>query len=139
MQKIIIDTNVVISSLIGNSFPKQIVFDIILPKKVQLVLSKDIFAEYIEVLHRGKFRKCPTFLQNAEILLSKLDEIAIYFSPTEKITVVTDDFDNRFLELGEISDANFLITGNTNHFNFNSYKNLQIVTPQEFVNTYFSS
>ena len=42
MQKIIIDTNVVISSLIGNSFPKQIVFDIILPKKVQLVLSKDI-------------------------------------------------------------------------------------------------
>jgi len=138
MQKIIIDTNIVISSLIGNSFPKQIVFDIILSQKAELILSKEIFAEYIEVLHRDKFRKYPTFLQNAEILLNKLDEMATYFVPTEKLKIISDDFDNRFLELGIISNADFLVTGNTNHFNFSVYKNLQIVTAQEFVNTYFS-
>lgn len=138
MQKIVIDTNVILSSLIGNSFPKEIIFDFVLNKKISLCLSEMVFGEYAEVLHREKFKKYPDFVKNAEILLHKLNDISIYYFPTEKINIVKDEFDNRFLELGIEAQADYLITGNTNHFNFKFYKNLQIVTPQEFVNVYFS-
>lgn len=40
MQKIILDTNVIVSALISDSFPARILYDLVLSSKVQLFLSK---------------------------------------------------------------------------------------------------
>lgn len=40
--------------------------------------------------------------------------------------------DNKFLELAEISQADFLITGNINDFNINQIGKTKIVNPAEF-------
>ena len=55
MQKCVIDTNVVISALIGSGYPRQIIFDLGLGKRIQVFTSSPIFTEYIEVLNRDKF------------------------------------------------------------------------------------
>jgi predicted nucleic acid-binding protein len=53
------------------------------------------------------------------------------------LNIIKDEKDNRFLELAVASDADFLITGNTNDFTMNQYGKTKIATPEEFINTYF--
>lgn len=71
MQKIILDTNVIVSALISSSIPTQILYDLVLTKKVDTCLSEDIFLEYIEVLNRDKFTRFTNFKTKAEIVLNK--------------------------------------------------------------------
>ncbi len=93
MQKIIIDTNVIVSALIGSGYPAQIIFDIVLGKKVIVCSSLEVFAEYIEVLHRERFARYPQFLTKAEIVLNKIDELALKFIPLIKLHVIDDKSD----------------------------------------------
>ena len=55
MQKCVIDNNIIISPLIGSVYPRQIIFDVVLGKRIQVFTSSPIFTEYIEVLNRKKF------------------------------------------------------------------------------------
>ena len=57
MQKIVIDTNVLVSALIVKGFPSRIVNELILGEKVSLCLSKEVWKEYVEVLNRERFSK----------------------------------------------------------------------------------
>lgn len=61
MQKIILDTNVVVSALISSSIPTKILYDLVLTQKVETCLSDEVFAEYIEVLNRDKFTRFANF------------------------------------------------------------------------------
>ena len=137
MQKIVIDTNIIVSALIGSGYPTQIIFDLVLGKKIIVCSSFEVFAEYIEVLRRERFAKYPQFLTKAEIVLNKIDELSLKFIPTIKLQVIDDKSDNKFLELGITANADFLITGNTHHFKMKEYQNIKIVTPEEYINQYF--
>ena len=55
MQKIVLDTNVIVSALISNSYPKKILYDIVFERKVTTCISNELVEEYIEVLNREKF------------------------------------------------------------------------------------
>jgi len=72
MQKLILDTNVVVSALISNSIPTKILYELVLTEKVKTCLSEEVFAEYVEVLNRDKFAKFTNFKTNAEVVLNKL-------------------------------------------------------------------
>lgn len=137
MQKIVIDTNVIVSALTGSGYPTQIIFDLVLGKKAIVCSSLEVFAEYIEVLHREKFAKYSRFLTNAEIVLNKMDELSLKFIPSEKLHVIDDESDNKFLELAVTAKADFLISGNTHHFEMKEYGDIKIVTPEEYINQYF--
>ena len=45
MQKIILDTNVIVSALISNSVPTSILYDLVFKQMVTPCLSKEIFEE----------------------------------------------------------------------------------------------
>ena len=62
MQKVIIDTNVIVSSLIQNGYPHLIIHELFIEEKFQLCISEKLMAEYREVLTRPKFGKYPDFL-----------------------------------------------------------------------------
>ena len=55
MQKVVIDTNVLVSSLIQRSYPYLIVNNLVIEGKVELCVSEQLMAEYCEVLIRPKF------------------------------------------------------------------------------------
>ena len=133
MKKIVLDTNVIVSALIGNSYPRQVVFDYVLAKKVEILLSNIIFQEYVEVLRRPKFYQYPHFITKAEIVLNKLDELAARSITDLKLSIVKDEPDNRFIELAVSGSADFLITGNSRDFLLRSYESVKIVSPEEFV------
>ncbi len=132
MQRVVIDTNIIVSSLINEGYPSKIINGLILGKKVSLCLSKVVWEEYVEVLNREKFSKYPSFKANAEIVLSKIDDLALYFQPNLEIDVIKDKSDNKFLELAVFSNTDFLITGNTLDFTIKKFEKVRIVTPREY-------
>ena len=136
MQKIILDTNVVVSALISKSYPHQILYNYVFARKVVLCISNEIVEEYIEVLNRDKFEKFLNFKNNAEVVLNKLIEISTSYTPTEKLVIISDLADNKFLELAKESDSEFLITGNHKDFYFELFENSKIVSPRLYIEKY---
>ena len=132
MQKIVLDTNVVVASLISNGIPFKIINELAFENKVTVCISGPIFEEYVEVLSRPKFSVFKDFKSRAETFITKIQEVAVKFSPDIKLNVISDEADNRFLELSVYAKADYLITGNTNDFTENKYENVDIVTPREY-------
>ena len=131
MQKIILDTNVIVSSLIQKNYPYLIVEHCI-EGNATICVSSPILKEYIEVIGRPKFARFPDFKTNADFLIARLNEMAETFEQKNIVDIISDEPDNRFLELAQISKADFIITGNTNDFTMNSYEKTKIVTPKEY-------
>ena len=75
MQKIILDTNVIISSLIQKNYPYLIV-DHCIDGNAIICVSNPILQEYIEVLVRPKFARFTDFKTNADFLIVRLSEIS---------------------------------------------------------------
>ena len=132
MRIVIIDTNVLVSAIIQKSYPYHIMYDLVGKDRVGLCISDDLIREYEDVLFRPKFRRYLDFYANAEIMLNLIRAKAKVYCPETKISLISDDPDNRLLELADKSNADFIITGNTNDFTFPFYKNTKIVSPKDF-------
>ena len=136
MQRIVIDTNVIVSSLIQRGHPNLIISDLFIEQKFQLCVSEELLAEYYEVLARPKFSKFPAFFIRAEALLVEIESKATKFVPTITLNLISDDADNMVLELAHECLADFVITGNTTDFTFPIYNQTKIVTPKEYYENY---
>ena len=136
MQKIVIDTNVIVSSLIQRSYPYFIIAELLVPDKFELCISEELMAEYYEVLARPKFARFHDFFIRAEALLADIEEKATSYVPTIQLDLISDDDDNMILELADECNADFIITGNTTDFTFPTYKQTKIVTPREYWENY---
>jgi putative PIN family toxin of toxin-antitoxin system len=136
MQKIVIDTNVIVSSLIQRGYPNLIIKDLFIEQKFQLCISVELLAEYYEVLVRPKFSKFQDFFIRAEALLVEIEAKATKYNPTITLNLISDDDDNMILELADECLADFVITGNTTDFTFPTYKQTKIVTPKEYWDNY---
>lgn len=88
--------------------------------------------EYLEVIHRPKFSQYPDFVSKAEFVLVQIELKSTQFNPSQHIDLIADDADNRLLELAEESNADFLITGNTNDFIMTNFKGTKIVNPKDY-------
>ena len=135
MQKIILDTNVIVSSLIQKNYPFLIVEHCI-EGNVEICISNEIIQEYIEVLNRPKFSRFYDFKINADFLITRISEMAELFEPQNKLNLIKDETDNRLLELAQLAKADFIITGNTNDFNLENFEGTKIVTPKEYWEKY---
>jgi len=136
MQKVILDTNVLVSSIIQKSYPFLIVRELFFEDKFFLCLSGSVMQEYWEVLFREKFKKYPDFQLEALNLLKEIGNKATIFSPTININLLNHKNDNKFLELADESNADFLITGNTTHFTISKYKKTIIINPKNYWENY---
>lgn len=132
MQKIIIDTNILVSALIQRSYPFLIVRECVFNNKLQVCISEAILEEYIEVLKRPKFLKYPDFVLQAEKLIADIENRAKMYVPRIDLKLIKDTKDNRFLELAHVSNANYLVTGNTSDFTLKKYFDTQIVSPKDY-------
>ena len=132
MQKIIIDTNIIVSSLISKSYPFKLISEIVLNSKAELCLSSEVLDEYLEVLLRKKFLKFTNFTDNTTLILNYIQKYSSLYYPNKKVDLLKDKSDNKFLELAYVSSADFLITGNFNDFNLKEFHTTKIVSAKEF-------
>ncbi len=135
MPKVIVDTNVLVSSLIQHSYPFLVIDYLFANKEIELCNSDNLLSEYTQVLSRVKFFKYPDFDMRAKILLLNIKEFGTKYSTNVRLNIIEDEADNRFLELAETCNADYLITGNTKHFPMKEYKGTRIISPREFWET----
>ncbi len=82
MQKIVIDTNVIVSSIIQRGYSHLILRELFLEQKFQLCVSDELLAEYYEVLARPKFSKFHDFFKHAEALLVEMEARSTRYVPS---------------------------------------------------------
>jgi putative PIN family toxin of toxin-antitoxin system len=128
--RVVVDTNVFISSFFGGN-PRKVI-DLWKSGEVTLCLSKPIVHEYIEVLRRLE-------LQNEKEIEELLGLFAhgfqvVFTAKTPELHVVEKDpDDNMFIECAVALKAEFIITGDKALKAIQEYMNIKIVTPKEFL------
>jgi putative PIN family toxin of toxin-antitoxin system len=132
MQRIVLDTNVFVSALIQRSYPYLILDECLANSDIRICVSHAVYQEYSSVLQRPKFARFPDFFSNAQLILSELERIAIFYNPRARVDLLKDLDDNRFLELAKSSKAHFLITGNHRDFDITEFQGTQIVNPRDY-------
>ena len=131
MNRIVIDTNVIISAILfQNSNPaKAIKF----AKQLgEILLSETIFREIQNTLSRPKFDRYLS-LDSRRQVLSQLLLNSELIEITETITICRDPKDNKFLELAVNGNANFIITGDQDLLVLNPFREIKIITVNEFI------
>jgi len=127
--KIIIDTNLWISFLISREYKK---FDFLFSSdKICLLFSERLFAEFINVTSREKFKK---YFSESDIndLSSKMKKVAKIIRTTTVQTQCRDPKDNFLLELAIDGKADYLITGDVDLLELKTVKKTKIVKVRDF-------
>ena len=133
MQKIILDTNVLVSALWSpDKDIARILDEIVFEEKVETCLSMAILAEYEDVLSREKFAARPNWSERAARILDTLNAVGTFYKPIEKLSLIKDEPDNRFAELALEANADFLITGNSRDFTMDRIGQTRIINPKVF-------
>jgi putative PIN family toxin of toxin-antitoxin system len=131
--KVVIDTNVFVSSFYGGN-PRKII-DLWKKGNINLCLSKDILEEYVDVLQRVGLKE----EEEIEELLSLFAKGVniIFTTRTPEIRVVEDDpDDDKFIECAVALKAEVIITGDKVLRGIGEHMGIEILTPQEFLKTY---
>jgi len=136
VQKIIIDTNVLVSALISDGNPFKIIHNLVLGDRVKTYVSDEILQEYNQVLSRDKFSGIPDFKKNVSIIIRVLSDLSIHQNPDRKIELLQDEDDNKFLELAVHCEVDFIITGNTRDFTISKIGQTKIVSPTIYWENY---
>lgn len=129
MIKVVIDTNVVVSGNLVDEGPSAAILDLAANRKILMFTSPAILAEYEKVLRRPRLKLDPARIADS---LAVIRNTSTEVVPTHTLKISKHESDNRFYECAEVADADYLITGNTQHFS-KDYKGTKVVTPREFL------
>ena len=130
INKVVLDTNVLVSSLLTNGPPATIV-DMVAEGKLRPFYNDRIISEYWSVLQRTKFSFHPSQVSR---LIEDIMRVGIAVETNAPSSIpMPDEGDRKFYDVTMASSA-FLITGNIRHFPVNSF----IVTPAIFLKMYQS-
>ena len=113
---VVIDTNIIVSALLSskNDSATVQVMEKVFRQEIKPVYSKEIFAEYTNVLNRPKFHFSKELV---EYMLSAIKQFGILKEPKETVMVVLPDMkDVPFYRLVLESEDTYLVTGNIKHF-----------------------
>ncbi|MFA6549100.1 MAG: putative toxin-antitoxin system toxin component, PIN family [Candidatus Margulisiibacteriota bacterium] len=133
MYRLVLDTNILISSLWGGK-PRELI-DLWLNGTVRVLSTPAIIEEYLAVLSRF------------ELSLADMQKWARLFTErTERIeekTIVdiikSDPADNKFLSCAVSGDANYVVSGDKHLLKLKKYNNIVMIKTSDFLDIYYRS
>jgi len=130
--RVVLDTNTLISALLFSGTASRLV-PLWQSGEITLLLSKAILQEYLRALTYPKFRL------SDQAIRGLIEEEVLPFVKTievrKRLTVVRrDPDDNKFLECAVTGGAKYLVTGDRDLLELDSYRGISIVTAGEFLN-----
>lgn len=127
--KSVYDTNIFISALTLPGGSAETALTLAVEGQVQLVISKPIIHEVLDVLAR-KFSREPEELARVAVFLADLAQIV---EPKRRLKVLRDDPDNRVLECAQAGGAQAIVTGDKAMLALGEYRGIRILTLREFL------
>lgn len=129
--KIVLDTNVLISSILIEGS----ITDIALTKAEKyhdILCSDKIYGELVKTLMLPKFDKYISRYRRKKFMES-FENRATFVKVEEVINACRDPKDNMFLELAVSAKADLIITGDKDLLELNPFRGTQIISPKEFI------
>ena len=130
MMRVVIDTNVFISSFFGGN-PRKII-NLWKSGNITLCLTGGIIDEYVEVLQRLGLQDASELEELLKLFSSGYH--TVFTSKTNKIHAVEKDpDDDKFIECAAALNARYIITGDKALRDIEDYMAIKVVTPKEFL------
>lgn len=127
--KVVIDTNVLVSAVLKDRLPEQVILWCVGNPDVTWLASPAILAEYEGVIRRPKFAlPAETLAWWLELLVS--DTVLVF--PESAIDFPRDRKDAAFLECAKSGQADYLLTGDGDFAEAGSLISAKIVNVREF-------
>ncbi len=126
--KIVVDTNVFISSLLFGGKPRTII-KLIQENKLTAFTTPMLIGELLDILTK-KFK----FTSDKITLVEEvIKENFVIVHPSQTLHAVRDEDDNRVLEAAIEAECNYVVTGDKDLLDLHTFKNVVIVKPEEFL------
>ena len=127
--RIVIDTNIWISFLIGKTLSG--LSEALINNKIRILFSGELFDELAEVLQRPKFRK---YFSQSDIteLISLIHLKTEFIEIKERFEDCRDPKDNFLLDLCVSGSADYMITGDDDLITLNPFHGVKIINYREF-------
>lgn len=126
----IVDTNVFVSTLIRSQRKTRHVLDWILDNGT-LLYSFPVISEFTKVIQRPKFRTISQI--SIQQLVRDITINGEKIDIKETLKVCRDPKDDMFLELAVNGNADYLITGDNDLLSLNPFREIMILTPNDFL------
>ena len=131
MIRIVLDTNTLISAALIKKSISRDTFDKAL-EIGYLLASEKTLNELADVLTREKFDKYVSFKERQEFYVHYLETVEM-IDIMEVITDCRDSKDNKFLETAVSGKAQIIVSGDDDLLVLNPYRNIEILTPRQFL------
>jgi uncharacterized protein len=127
--RVVVDTNVFISSFIGG-YPRRVI-DLWKTGRVTLCFTNAIIDEYICVLKRMEFVRS----EDIHALLSLFREQfnCVFSAAPPRLVVCSDPDDDKFIEAAVALDAEVIVSGDDHLKSLKKYMDIPIMPPREFI------
>ena len=130
-ERVVIDTNVLISSLFfTSSTPAQAVEKAV--TKAQLVATTETLRELLGKLHSPKFDRYVR-RERRDALLERVASLVEIIDVLQPIRASRDPKDDKFLEAAVNGRADVIVTGDKDLLDLNPFRGIAIVTPAAYL------
>ena len=130
IKRVIIDTNLWISFLITNNL--NILSELFLLEKFQVVFSDELFTEFLNVARRPKFKNYFDE-KNIHLLMENIFDKIKFIKVHSSINICRDFKDNFILALAIDGNVDYIITGDKDLLALNGFRGKKIITINEFI------
>jgi putative PIN family toxin of toxin-antitoxin system len=120
--RVVLDTNVYVSAYGFGGTPARLVRAAIVGD-IELVTSPALLAEVARILAD----KLEFDVEHVEEVVRQIARIATVVRPTERLTILSDDPDNRVLECALAGDADIIVSGDRHLLGLREYDAIRIV------------
>lgn len=128
-KRVVFDTNILVSALVFPGGQGEAALWRIIEQTDQLVLSRPIIDELLDVLAR-KFARDAEELAHVAVFVT---ELALIVAPRRRLRVVKDDPDNRILECAVTGRAQIIVTGDKALLALKMYEKIRILSLREYL------
>ena len=106
--KVVIDTNIVISAILRDRTPEDVLLFVVEESEFEWIASPEIVAEYVNVLKRPKFKLPKTLMQQWEAMF---EQYITVIDVQDDVAFPRDPKDAPFLACALAAGAAYLVTG----------------------------
>jgi putative PIN family toxin of toxin-antitoxin system len=133
--KIVIDTNVFVSSFLNpKGTPRQII-DLWKYGRVTLCLCEEILAEYLEVLSRFGLAGEPELRELLDLFKARQGIVFVVID-NDLHVIVADPADDKFLECALKARAACIVSGDKHLKGLQVYEGVPILSPYEYMRSF---
>jgi uncharacterized protein len=129
MKRVVLDTNILISSALGGALVS--VLEDWIEGKFAVIVTTEVVAEYFEVLNRPKFGLKQETIDRIARYIYRFSEFVV---PEEQIQFVQNDpKDDKFLEAAVAGEVDFIVSGDRHLLELKKFRSIPILSGSEFL------